>query len=166
MLEARYLADAGPIGRHRFIAAGRGHYPVRRLCPVRGVSEWVLRVANGTSAGGEPANIGLGSGLEQGLWGQSAPLWHPSAVSCAAPFRARRGSVTPVLGQVPPGPACAATQGYTPRTGCVAPPTGCWTSPSPLGPPRCGCPIARTCPWPPAPGPTGAPSRPRLPNTS
>ena len=25
------------MSRHRFIAAGRGHYPVRRLCPVRGV---------------------------------------------------------------------------------------------------------------------------------
>ena len=37
-LEARYLADAGPVSRYRFINAERGHHPVRRLRQVLGVS--------------------------------------------------------------------------------------------------------------------------------
>ena len=37
MLEARCLADAGPMSRYRFIAAGCGHYLVRRLCQALGV---------------------------------------------------------------------------------------------------------------------------------
>ena len=36
-LEACYLADAGPMSRYRLTAAGRGHYPVRRLCQGLGV---------------------------------------------------------------------------------------------------------------------------------
>ena len=33
----RYLTDAGPMSCYRFIAAERGHYPVRRLCHMLGV---------------------------------------------------------------------------------------------------------------------------------
>ena len=37
LLEAQALPDAGPMSRYRFIAAERGHCPVRRLCQVLGV---------------------------------------------------------------------------------------------------------------------------------
>ena len=64
-LKARYLADAGLMSRYRFIAAERGHYPVRRLCQVLGMP---------------PNGYYAWQAGQQPVVGPSTPMWETALV--------------------------------------------------------------------------------------
>ena len=152
-LQARYLADRAFMSPYRFIAAERGHYPVRQFGQVLGVP------ASGFYAWQADQQREVGSD-ETPAW--ETPLRHPSAPSGLAPKRARMGRQRTAMRRR----NLHQPNTYTPRTtdsthgmAWAVPPTGCWTSPNLPKPIQPGSRTSPICRSPPPPGLICAPFR-------
>ena len=147
------------MSRYRFIAAERGHYPVRRLCQVLDVP------ASGFYA--------WQAGQQRAVGRLKTPAWETALVQVFRHHQRRYGTrrlqvalrekrhqvgrqrLRTAMRRPRPTPRARPT----PPTACVAPPTACSTSPNPPRPTGCGFRTSRIYRLPMAPGPICAPSR-------
>ena len=175
-LEARYLTDQDPMSLYRFIAAERGHCPVRRRCQVWTCRPSVTIPSRRASSGRWDRKRRPRKRHWSRLFGIiNAAMARVGCRSCCA----RTGiewAVSACARLCSGGASSRCNPRPIPRAppirpmACAAPPTGCSTSPSPPRPIRCGCQTSRICCLPMAAGsypvgPIYAPFRPCKPST-